>query len=57
MNYVSSGTQEISKRRDIGENDSVLSGAIWEPTLVRVSNARLGTDGDVNNKSKQINFG
>jgi hypothetical protein len=25
--------------------------------LVRVSNARLGTDGDVNNKSKQINFG
>jgi hypothetical protein len=50
MNYVSSGTQEISTRRDIGGSDSVLSGAIWEPTLVRVSNARLGTDGDVNNR-------
>jgi hypothetical protein len=41
MNYVSTKTIEISTRRDIGGSDDALVGAIWNPTLVRVANARL----------------
>jgi hypothetical protein len=42
MNYVTHETTEISTRRDIGGSDSTLIGATWAPTVVRVSNARLG---------------
>eukprot|EP00584_Thalassiosira_punctigera_P005549 CAMPEP_0172528860 /NCGR_PEP_ID=MMETSP1067-20121228/3095_1 /TAXON_ID=265564 ORGANISM="Thalassiosira punctigera, Strain Tpunct2005C2" /NCGR_SAMPLE_ID=MMETSP1067 /ASSEMBLY_ACC=CAM_ASM_000444 /LENGTH=454 /DNA_ID=CAMNT_0013312827 /DNA_START=448 /DNA_END=1813 /DNA_ORIENTATION=- len=41
MNYVSPETTEISTRRDLGGSDDSLVGAIWNPTLVRVANARL----------------
>eukprot|EP00804_Cyclotella_cryptica_P003281 CCRYP_010523-RA/>CCRYP_010523-RA protein AED:0.06 eAED:0.09 QI:0/0/0/1/1/1/2/0/392 len=50
MNYVSSETTEISARRDVGGSDSTLIGAIWEPTVIRVANARLGKRGDTENK-------
>ena len=45
MNYVSHKTLEVSTRRDTGGSDSTLVGAIWEPTVVRVANARLGVNG------------
>eukprot|EP00585_Thalassiosira_rotula_P012368 CAMPEP_0196132388 /NCGR_PEP_ID=MMETSP0910-20130528/2035_1 /TAXON_ID=49265 /ORGANISM="Thalassiosira rotula, Strain GSO102" /LENGTH=433 /DNA_ID=CAMNT_0041391995 /DNA_START=146 /DNA_END=1447 /DNA_ORIENTATION=+ len=41
MNYVSPETTDISTRRDLGGSDSTLVGAIWNPTLVKVANARL----------------
>jgi hypothetical protein len=50
MNYVSHETTEISTRRDIGGSDSTLIGATWAPTVVRVSNAKLGVGGNPNEK-------
>lgn len=50
MNYVSHDTTEISTRRDVGGSDSTLEGAKWAPTVVSVSNARLGVDGFTNTK-------
>lgn len=46
MNYVSPDTVEISTRRDLGGSDSTLVGAIWQPTVVRVANARIGSLSD-----------
>jgi hypothetical protein len=46
MNYVSPETMEISTRRDVGGSDDALVGAIWNPTLVRVANARRVQNGE-----------
>lgn len=51
MNYVSPETTEISTRRDVGGSDDALVGAIWNPTLVRVANARL-----VQNSENRMNL-
>eukprot|EP00571_Detonula_confervacea_P012052 CAMPEP_0172306852 /NCGR_PEP_ID=MMETSP1058-20130122/7831_1 /TAXON_ID=83371 /ORGANISM="Detonula confervacea, Strain CCMP 353" /LENGTH=402 /DNA_ID=CAMNT_0013018865 /DNA_START=431 /DNA_END=1636 /DNA_ORIENTATION=- len=46
MNYVSPETTDISTRRDLAGSDDAILGAIWNPTRVRVANARL-LDGDM----------
>ncbi|KAL7524393.1 hypothetical protein ACHAXR_000557, partial [Thalassiosira sp. AJA248-18] len=49
MNYVSRESTEISTRRDLGGSDDALIGAIWDPTVVRVADARrlLGSDNEM----------
>lgn len=55
MNYVSPETVEISTRRDTGGSDSTLVGATWDPTVVRVANARHGVGGDGSKLSLDTN--
>jgi len=43
VNYVSAETTEMSTRRDLGGGDSTFVGVIWEPTNVKIHNARLST--------------
>ncbi|KAL7534658.1 hypothetical protein ACHAWF_004905 [Thalassiosira exigua] len=40
MNYVSPDTVDISTRRDLSGSDGALVGAIWDPSTVRVRDAR-----------------
>jgi len=58
MNYISPETTAISTRRDLGRSDGALVGAIWNPTLAKVSNAQkllLGKEANRNNMTFDAN--
>ena len=52
MNYVSPESTDIYTRRDLAGTDDALMGAIWNPTVVRISNARLGVATDPDDDSR-----